>query len=248
MLSRLALAALLVIGLSVPLQAQNMRRGQQGWQGAMAQPPTDIDGTVQGVMPGRIMVLDKNNQSWQVVVPAAAKVQVTGGATADYLQNRMIVEFKAEIDDQRTIKDKVEELKVVTLSPGEKTGLFPPESKADDQGGFAAGGDATATGKKTAKRSTASAGKSAAKAGGIAAGAYRVVGRLIVGRGGKLSVNVSRGKPLAFELSDKLAIGVDFTDYTAAKKGDKISAKVIKIPPRSGARSHNSSLPRWPPR
>ena len=129
MLSRLALAALLVIGLSVPLQAQNMRRGQQGWQGAMAQPPTDIDGTVQGVMPGRIMVLDKNNQSWQVVVPAAAKVQVTGGATADYLQNRMTVEFKAEIDDQRTIKDKVEELKVVTLSPGRKRDCSLPRVK-----------------------------------------------------------------------------------------------------------------------
>ncbi len=234
--SRILLAVLLLIALSAPLQAQNTRRAQQGWQPAMAQQPTDIEGAVEGLMGGRIiMVLDKNNQSWQLAIPMAAKVQVTGGATADYLRKGMIVEFKAEIDDQRAIKEKVEELKVVTLSPGTKMGLFPPESKAgEDQGGFAAGTDAAGTGGKPAKRTAATAGKGAAKAGGIAAGTYRVVGRLIVGRGGKFSAITPRGK-FPFELSDKVAIGVEFSDYTVAAKGDKISAKVIKIPPRSGS-------------
>jgi hypothetical protein len=233
MSSRVLLAVLLVLGLSTPLQAQ-VRRGQQARQPVMAaQQPTDVEGTIEGVMPGRIVVLDKGSHTWQVAVPAEAKVQVTGGATAEYLKKGMIVEFKAEIDDKRTIKDKVDELKVVTLSPGEKPGLFPPESKADDQGGFGAGGDATA--KKPAKRVTASGGKGAAKTGGVAAGSYRIVGRLIVGHGGKLSVNVSRGKPLAFELSDKVAIGVDFADFTVASKGDKITAKVLKVPSRSNS-------------
>jgi hypothetical protein len=57
---------------------------------------------------------------------------------------------------------------------------------------------------------------------------------LIVRPGGKFSVTTPRGK-LPFELSDKVAIGVDFADYTVAAKGDKISAKVIKVPPRSGS-------------
>jgi hypothetical protein len=240
MSSRLLLAALLVIGLPAALSAQVNRRAPQGWQSLMTQPPTDIDGAVEAVMPGRIMVLDKNNQSWQVAVPVSAKVQVTGGATADYLlqkKMKMIVEFKAEIDDQRAVKEKVEELKVVTLSPGAKMGLFPPDSKAgEDQGGFAAGSDAAGAGeKKTAKRTAATAGKGTAKAGGIAAGTYRIVGHLIVGHGGKFSVQPGRGKPLPFELSDKVAIGVEFADYMIATKGDKISGKVIKIPPRPGS-------------
>ncbi len=232
MSSRLLLAALLVIGLPAALSAQVNRRAPQGWQSLMTQPPTDIEGAIERVMPGGILVLDKNNQSWQLVVPVAAKVQVTGGATADYLHKGMIVEFKAEIDDERAVKEKVEELKVITLSPGAKMGLFPPDSKAgEDQGGFAAG----AGEKKTAKRTAATAGKGTAKAGGIAAGTYRIVGHLIVGHGGKLSVQPGRGKPLPFELSEKVAIGVDFADYTVANKGDKISGKVIKMPARSGA-------------
>jgi hypothetical protein len=233
---RILLAALLLIGLSAPLQAQNTRRAQQGRQPAMAQPPMDIDGAVEGISRGGILVLDKNNQSWQVAVPVTAKIQVTGGATTDYLQKGMIVEFKAEIDDQRAIKDKVEELKIVTLASGAKMGLFPPDSKAgEDQGGFAASADATGTAtKKPAKRPAATAGKGAAKTGGIAAGSYRIVGRLIVRPGGQYTVTTPRGK-LQLELSDKVAIGVNFADYTVAAKGDKISAKVVKMPPRSGS-------------
>jgi hypothetical protein len=231
---RFLLAALLVFGLSATLFAQGInRRAQQGRQPAMTQPPTDIDGVIESIMRDRIMVLDKNNQSWQIAIPMAAKVQVTGGATAEYLQKGMIVEFKAEIDDQRAIKEKVDELKVVTLSSGTKMGLFPPDSKAgEDQGGFAAATDAAGTGgKKTAKHTTATAGKSVAK---TVAGTYRIVGRLIVGRGGKFTAVTPRGK-FPFELSDKVAIGVDFADYTVAAKGDKISGKVIKIPSRAGS-------------
>ena len=91
MSSRVLLAVLLVLGLSTPLSAQN-RRNQQGWQQpAMAQQPTDVEGTIEGVMPGRIVVLDKGSHTWQVAVPSAAKVQVTGGATAEYLRKGMIV-------------------------------------------------------------------------------------------------------------------------------------------------------------
>lgn len=233
MSSRVLLAVLLVLGLSTPLSAQNTRRSQQARQPVMAaqQLPTDVDGSIEGVMAGRIVILDKGSHTWQVAVPAAAKVQVTGGATAEYLKKGMIVEFKAEIDDKKAIKDKVDELKVVTLSPGEKTGLFPPESKADDQSGFGGGGDATATGKKPAKH-TATSGKT--KTGGVAAGSYRIVGRLIVLHGGKFSVVTPRGK-FPFKLGDKVAIGVDFADITVASKGDKITAKVLKMPPRSNS-------------
>jgi hypothetical protein len=228
MSSRTLLAGLLLVGLATPLQAQ-YRRNQHAQQPMIAQQPTEIDGVIQGVVGGRLIVLDKNSQSWQVVVPQGTKVQVTGGATPDYLKKGLVVEFKAEIDDKRTVKDKVDELKVVTLSAGEKPGLFSPESKADDQGGFGAATDAAGTGKKPAKHA-ATAGKT--KTGAFVAGSYRIVGRLIVGHGGKYSVATPRGK-FPFELSDKVAISVDFADYTVAGKGDKISGKVLKIPSRS---------------
>lgn len=75
---------------------------------------------------------------------------------------------------------------------------------------------------------------SAAKTGGVAAGSYRIVGRLVVMHGGKFSAVTPRGK-FPFELSDKVAIGVDFADFTVASKGDKITAKVLKVPSRSNS-------------
>ena len=235
MLSRVLLAAALVIGLSAALQAQT-RRSQQGRQPMVPQASTDIQGTIQRAMPGGVMLTETStNQPWQVAIPATAKIQVTGGATADYLQRGMVVEFKAEIDDKHSIKDKVEELKVITLSPGTKPGLFPPDTKlGDNQGGFGAvGTDIAGTGGKPAKRTAATAGKGAAKAGGIAVGTYRIVGRLIVRPDGKFSVVTPRGK-LAFELSEKPAIGVDMADYTMAGQGDKVSVKGDKVPNRQG--------------
>ncbi len=236
MLSRILLAAALVIGLSAALQAQVNRRAQQGRQLMVPQAPADIQGTIQSVMRGGVMLTETTtSRPWQVAIPATAKIQVTGGATADYLQKGMVVEFKAEIDDKHSIKDKVEELKVITLPPGTKPGLFPPDTKiGDEQGGFAAAGtDAAGAGGKPAKRTAATAGKGTARAGGIVAGTYRIVGRLIVRPGGQFSVVTPRGK-LAFELSEKPAIGVDMADYTMAGQGDKVSVKGVKVPNRQG--------------
>ena len=112
-------------------------------------------------------------------------------------------------------------------------GLFSPESKAgEDQGGFGAGSRRRGHGGKPAKRTTATAGKSTLK-GEHPAGSLSHRRPFDRHPGGKFSVVTPRGK-FPFELSDKAAIGVDFSDYMIASKGDKITAKVIKIPPRPG--------------
>ena len=131
----------------------------------------------------------------------AAKVEVTGSATADYLQTGQIVELKAEIDDHGAIKEKVGELTIVSLS-SEKHGLFPPESEGkagEEKGAFGAvrrpGG--------AASRETGQIGQTRRlKARAIPAGSYRIVGKLMIDRGGKFKVQTDRGK-LSFELTEQ---------------------------------------------
>ncbi len=234
MLSRLLLTAVLVIGLSASLQAQNNaypRQLQRGRPAVVVQ-PREIQGVIEGVARGGIAVIDSNNQPWQVVVPPAAKVQVTGGATADYLQTGLIVAFKAEVDNRGAIKEKVGELTIVTLSSEKQMGLFP--DAVNDQG--EAGGDGGGSGGKPARR-----GKGPA-AGAVPAGAYRIVGKLIVGRGGKLSVHTGRGV-LPLELADQPTIAIDVADYTIAAKGDKISVKGVMMAGRAGlAQAHEVTI------
>ena len=218
MLPRLFSAVVLVLGLSTSLQAQynNMRRVQPGRQ-PMAVKPTEIkiEGVIEGVMRGGIALLDKNNQLWRVIVPPIANMHVSGSATPDFLQTGLIVELKAEIDGHGAIKDKVDELTIVTLSPERQMGLFPSEA-AGEHADVVAGGEADGGGpsRKPAKRS------SRGTAGATPAGTYRIVGRLIVGRGGKTSVHTGRNS-LPFELAEQPTVSIDSADYLLASKGDK---------------------------
>ena len=143
MFARLLLATALVIGLSASLQAQYLRHSAQpGRQTVVPTQPAEIEGTVEGVTRGGIAVVDANNHSWRVAVPPTAKVQVTGSATADCLQAGQIVELKADIDDRGAMKEKVGELKIVSLSAEKQLGLFPPDSDGkagEEKGAFGAG-------------------------------------------------------------------------------------------------------------
>ena len=114
---RLFLFVGLAIGLSTPLWAQQrfpmggqnqFQRGdnqfaQQGPQ------PASVDGVIATIGHGVIMVTEKSGKSWRVSVPNNAKVQLVGTATADYLTSGMIVDFNAELEEQRATKEKAGE-------------------------------------------------------------------------------------------------------------------------------------------
>jgi hypothetical protein len=223
MLPRLLLAAILAFGLSASLEAQmqNQRRGQP----QMPQPtqPVEIKGTIEQVVRGGIVALDATSQPWQVFLPANAKVQVVGGASVDYLRNGLFVEFQGEIDLHGRLKEKVDHLTIVTLSPEKQVGLFPSESDMADgeQGGLGMG---EGLGGKPAK---------AKKAGVTVAGSYRIVGKLMVGRGNKLSVQTGRGS-LPLELTEQPTVAVDVSDYSIAAKGDNITVKGLMMPNMPG--------------
>ncbi len=141
------------------------------------------------------------------------------------------MEFQAEIDNHGVAQGKVAELTVTT--PGkEKVGALPGRRRGDGQGdsggqGGELGGNAGAADGKHAKHAAAAGGK------GPAAGTYRILGGLIVGRGGKLSVRAGR-TTVQFELADEPKISVDLTDLNLVRNGDKVSVKGMTPPNRPG--------------
>jgi len=65
------------------------------------------------------------------------------------------------------------------------------------------------------------------------AGSYRIVGRLMVERGGKLKVHTPHGV-VSLELTEQPTVSVDSADVTMAAKGDKISVRGLVMPTRTG--------------
>ncbi len=219
--SRFVLSIGLLFSFSALLEAQNIRRQPAIKQ---ATQPVQINGTIEGVMRGMIAVVDDNNQPWRVAVPVGAKISVTGTVTFDFLRSGLFVEFQAELNDRGEIQAKIDELTIVTISRERPIGLFPAGAAAGgDQDGFGAGreGDEKKRGGRTGKKR------------GLAAGAYRIVGRLIVGRGGKLSIQTDRGTA-RFELTEEPKINVYLADYTVAAKGDKVSIRGVMLQNRPG--------------
>ena len=90
-------------------------------------------------------------------VGQATKVHYTGTATPGFLRKGLAVEFTAEIDEKHVIKEKIAQLKIITLSPG-GGGLFAEGSEElnppDDAFGFNAkgGGDAAPAEKGASKK------------------------------------------------------------------------------------------------
>jgi hypothetical protein len=232
---RLPVAVVLVLCWSAPAQSQNMnlRRLQAAQQqaGAMQGPETTINGTVAGAIRGSLAVLDDKGQRWQVFVPPMAKVQVTGVATADYLRSGLFVEFKADVDEHGTAKEKVGELAIVTLSPERQPGLYPPEVAGEQPIAAVDGVEPDRMGKagKPAKRPASKGGATSA----ITAGSYRVVGKLTTGRGGKCAVQTGRGMVM-FELTEQPVVTLNVSDYTIATQGAKASIKGVAMPGRAG--------------
>jgi len=88
----------------------------------------DADGTLEAIMPGRIQMMTNTQQKWLVSIPLQATVEVNGTATLDALHAGVFVEFKGEVDNKGTVKDKLSELTICTPAPDRQPGIFPPGS------------------------------------------------------------------------------------------------------------------------
>jgi hypothetical protein len=236
---RIFVAAAVVMGLPALLQAQYGRNPYGGRQPAVQGQPVEIRGTIQGVMRGGILVLDSNTQTaWKIAILPATKIQVTGTTTTDSLRSGQLLELTAMIDAKGAISDKVDEVTITSITPQRQIGLYPAgegDAGADNQ---AAAGDAPKGkgGKATKpdKRKGAGHGKAA---GAVAAGKYRIVGKLVVNRG---AYSIQAGRTtLPFQLADDATIKVDLADLSAVKQGNEVAVAGMMMPNRPGlAQAH----------
>lgn len=211
MFCRVLVLVCLLLGLSVPAEAQRRRPPKK--------PPMEpfaADGTIVAVGPDRIQILTTSNQQWLIFFDPKAVIHVTGTAEADFLRAGMFIKFTAEVDKRGRVQGKVGELTIFTPSPENPPGIWPegigPPAGADgDRFGGKAGGNGGGNG------------------GAGASSIYTVAGQLTGARRGKLTVNAGAGV-VQFELAESPRIKVDIADFTVAGKGDKISISKGKMP------------------
>lgn len=237
MSSRLLSFVCLVIGLPTLVQAQNfnqpqnpqLRRQMQQQQQQAALQPVEFHGTIQGLAKNAIKVAAENRLLTVTILPLT-KVHVTGTATPAALRHGIIVDFVAQIDGHGAIQGKIDALTITSLSQERQLGIYPAgESKQDNVVDGFAGKSEKDSGEagKRGKRSSHTAKKTASRT--QPAGSYRVIGQLMAGRNGVMSVRAGRGT-LAFELSSQAKIDVDMADFSAVSRGNEVSIKGVVVP------------------
>jgi hypothetical protein len=234
---RFLCAVCFVIGLPTLLQAQNyaqqqsplLRRQMQQQQQQASLQPVEFQGTIQGVAKNAIKVAAENRLLTVTILPIT-KVHVTGTTTVAALRHGTIVDFVAQIDSHGAIQGKVDALTVTSISQERQLGIYPAgEAKQDNVvDGFAGKSDKdSGESGKHVKRSSHTAKKPAPRT--QSAGSYRVIGQLMAGRNGVMSVRAGRGT-LAFELSGQAKIDVDMADFSAVSRGNEVSVKGAVVP------------------
>jgi hypothetical protein len=219
----LSLATSLVLCLSASLEAQmvptNLHRNTIGGRQQSGVQSVEVPGTIQGVKRGGIVILNANNQPISVAmvsptkISVGTKIQVTGSVRASDLRSGLTVELNAEIDNRGRIQGKVDSLTITTVTRDRPLGIFP------ESDGFAGNGVTDAD--KTSKRS--SHGKSS-RAQII--GRCRIIGHLVVGRDGALSVQPGRST-LPFELGEQAKISVNMADFSLVRRGMEVTVRGI---------------------
>lgn len=238
MSSRLLIAACFVIGLPIlaqgqgynPQQNAQLRRQMQQQQQQASMQPVEFQGTIQGIGKGAIKVAAENRLLTVTILPMT-KVHVTGAATTAALRHGAVVEFVAQIDGHGAVQGKIDALTITSVSQQKQPGIYPSGESMDDNvvDGFAgksAKDSGEAVGKRV-KRAPHSSKKTASRV--QTAGSYRVIGQLMMGRNGALSVRAGRGT-FTFELADQAKIGVDMSDFSAVSRGNEVSVKGVVVP------------------
>jgi hypothetical protein len=241
--SRFFLAVALVVILPAALQAQyGNRQRQQQQQQFMQQQQVELQGRIRGVAKGNSLVVFGNDGvNWQVDRAPITKVRVSGTVNSSYLHAGLIVELTADVDSHGAIHDKVDTLTITSLSQEKQMGLFPSgDAKGDGVvDGFGADAEKDkdkpkGKSKDSAKTSGKSAKRTKTNPRLLAAGSYRIVGRLNVARNG-FSVQADR-HTLAFELAEQAKIEVDTSDVasfvTFVRPGNDVTVRGFQVPNR----------------
>lgn len=205
-------------------------------------------------MPGGIQMVTNNQRNWTIAVTPKTKVFVSGNASVESLKSGAVVQFVGEVDNKGVVKDKIANLMLCgtdkplgIFAPGSSEAADGmagalPKIGGGPGGGLDGGGpgqDPAGGGKTGRRRTKASAGgdgfgePTGGKRGrhgagggdsGLAAGPSEIRGRVKDCRNGRLTL-IAGAKTVRGELADNAKVDIQSTDFTAASRGDKVSAK-----------------------
>ncbi len=185
-----------------------------------------IDGTIERASPDEIEVTTTRGRrqrpgpTWLVTAQANAKLVVTGTAKADYLKPRMLIQFRAELDDKNRAKEPVSELSIITASRENRPGIFA------DQGGVRPPAD-PGVGAGRAKPD-AQAEKDLSPLNLPAPKTSRIVGKIATLKDKHVSVQIG-GKTVEFDLADDPIINYCLNDPKLVVAGSKVLAKGLGV-------------------
>jgi hypothetical protein len=162
--------------------------------------PFEGAGTIEALAAGKIQILTSSNEQWIIGLLPTTKLQVVGKADVQFLRAGMFVQFKAEIDKHNAAVNPIDELTITSLSKEKLPGVFPLGENQHE--------------------------KSDGKTQSV--GLFNVVGRINNMQGNKLQINIGNGTVFC-DISDNAKIHVDLADISMVRKGDKISAKGMKM-------------------
>lgn len=187
-----SVAAVLVAGVfhlaAVRAQAQEM-------------PPIDLTGTVHGVAPDALQVLNTANEPYLVGWnPETVKLTITGTAEVAYLRPGVWVRFNAEVDRKGLIEQPVAELTIFTPNDIARPGLFLDSGPGEEPDPNAA------------------------------ALPYLVSGRLGAIKRGTYQANCA-GKTVKFTLAENIVVNVDVLDLSVVSQGDQITVHGVLVQP-----------------
>lgn len=178
--------------------AQAQRPPQQGPRPM----PLDATGTVQG-MQGNLLKIDYGGVPWVIQVQPKTEIHVLGTADASFLQPGMFVSFQAELDKKGNATSPVSELQIITPRDQFSLGIIPQSEESTFEA------EESGETKKGPPPQT---------------GTYKVGGRIVSLRNGKMQVNAN-GQQVKADLAESPTITVDVATPSVASLGDKITLK-----------------------
>lgn len=92
--------------------------------------PFEAEGTVQGVMLGRIQMVTNASKQVLVVMHPMSRIHLMGTGSIDLLKTGMYVEFVGDLDKLGVGKEKVSQLTILTPNPNRQPGLYPEGAAA----------------------------------------------------------------------------------------------------------------------
>jgi hypothetical protein len=111
----------------------------QGRQQAPKGSPIKVDGTVESVQAGGLVVNGKDGKKYGVGFPQTAKITMSGNASPDVLKSGMYVQFTVTLDDKKKPTSEATKIQIIEPSNISQPGVFSekgPDGKPGEPGPF----------------------------------------------------------------------------------------------------------------